>query len=42
MLVSCTFDIEEKTKLKIEKLAEENYRSLSAQLRMIVEEYLEK
>lgn len=42
MLVSCTFDIEEKTKKQIEKIAEENYRSLSAQLRMMLEEYLDK
>ena len=42
MLVSCTFDIEDKTKDKLEKMAEENYRSLAAQIRMILEEHLEK
>lgn len=41
MLESCTFDIDDKVKDKIEKIAKDNYRSLSAQIRMILEEYVE-
>lgn len=36
----CTFELEDKTKAKLEKLAEAGYRSLAAQIRMIIEEFL--
>jgi predicted transcriptional regulator len=42
MLNSYTFDIEDKMKDKLERLAVEGHRSLAAQVRMILEEYLEK
>lgn len=42
MLVSYTFEIEDKVKDKIERLADEAHRSLAGQIRLILEEYLEK
>lgn len=42
MLVSYTFDIDDKVKDKLEKIANENYRTLAAQIRMTLEESLEK
>lgn len=41
MLLSYTFEIEEETKNKLEKLAEEEHRSLAGQIRVILETYLE-
>lgn len=42
MLVSYTFEIEEKTKDKIEKLAKEESRSLASQIRIALDEYADK
>ena len=42
MLVSYTFEIEDKMKDKIERIADESHRSLAGQMRLILEEYLEK
>lgn len=42
MLVSYTFDIEDKVKEKLEGLAEEGHRTLAGQIRMVLEEWLEK
>ena len=42
MLVSFTFDVDSKIKDKIEELAVKEDRSLSAQLRVILDEYFEK
>ena len=42
MLVSYTFEIDDKCKDKIEKEAKESGRSLASQMRIILEEYLEK
>ncbi len=41
MLISYTFDIEDKTKDKLERLANDGHRTLAAQVRMVLEEYLE-
>ena len=38
----CTFKISDDTKKKIEKIAEESDRSFSAQVRVILESYIEK
>lgn len=40
--VTITFDMEEKSKERLKVVAERNYRSLSAQIRLILEDYLEK
>lgn len=42
MLNSYSFDIEDKVKDKLERMAEEGHRTLAAQIRMVLEEYLEK
>lgn len=42
MLVSYTFEIEDKTKDKIEKIAKEEGRSLASQMRIALDEYAEK
>jgi len=42
MFVSYTFEIEEKTKDKIEKLAKEEGRSIASQMRIVLDEYVEK
>ena len=42
MLNSYSFDIDDKAKDKLERLAEEGHRTLAAQIRMVLEEYLEK
>ena len=41
MLVSYTFEIEEKTKDKIEKFAKDESRSLAAQIRIALDNYAE-
>ena len=38
----CTFKLSEETKKKIEKIAEDSDRSFSAQIRVILESYIEK
>lgn len=40
MLVSYTFDVDEKVKDKIEKIAKDQKRSLAAQIRIALDEYL--
>ena len=42
MLVSFTFEIEDKVKDKLERIAKDEHRTLAAQLRLITEEWLEK
>lgn len=42
MLVSYTFELDEKTKDKIEKLAKEEGRSLASQMRILLDEAAEK
>ena len=42
MLVSYTFDIDDKVKDKVERMAADGHRTLAGQIRMIIEEYLEK
>ena len=38
----CTFSLDDKTKIKIQEIAEQEHRSLAGQIRLILEEYLEK
>ena len=40
--ITYTFDMSEKTHLKLKELAEEGHRTLAGQIRMILEEFLEK
>ena len=40
--IVCTFKIEKESQEKLKQIAEENDRSLSAQIRVILESYLEK
>lgn len=40
--IVCTFKINENSKKKLEEIAKENERSFSAQVRVILEAYLEK
>lgn len=40
--IVCTFKIEEDKQKKLKEIAVENDRSLSAQIRVILESYLEK
>ena len=42
MLVSYTFDIDDRIKDKLERQADNGHRTLAAQIRMILEEYIEK
>jgi len=42
MLVSYTFEIEDKVKDKIERIADEEHRTLAGQIRLVLEEFLEK
>lgn len=42
MLVSYTFEIEDKIKDKLEKIASEERRSLASQVRIALEEYVNK
>ena len=42
MFVSFTFDVDNKIKDKLEELALKEDRSLSAQLRVILDEYFER
>ena len=42
MLVGCSFEMENRIKEKLEKIAEEEHRTLSAQIRMILENWLEE
>ena len=42
MLVSYTFDIDDKIKDKLERMASEGHRTLAAQIRMALEEYIDK
>lgn len=41
MFVSFTFEIDPKMKEKLEEYAEEGHRTVSSQIRMILEEWLE-
>lgn len=41
MLVYTGFELEEKHKEKLEKIAIEQHRSLAGQLRLVIEEWLE-
>jgi hypothetical protein len=38
----CTFSLDEKTKKEVEQIAHSEHRSLSGQIRLIIEEWLEK
>ena len=40
-MIAYTFEMEDKVKQKLEKIAEESHRTLASQLRFILEEYLE-
>ena len=40
MLVAYTFEIEEKTKEKIERLAKDEGRSIASQVRIILDEFV--
>lgn len=42
MTTTYTFEIDEKLKDRLEKMAEEGHRTLASQIRMILEEYTEK
>lgn len=42
MFVSYTFEIEEKTKDKIERIAKQEGRSIASQMRIVLDEYVEK
>ncbi len=42
MLVSYTFEIDDKLKSKLEKIAEDEHRTLAGQIRAIFEEWLEE
>jgi len=42
MLVSFTFEIDDRVKDKLERIAKEEHRTMAAQLRMITEEWLDK
>jgi predicted transcriptional regulator len=42
MFVSYTFEIDDKIKDKIERIADEAHRSLAGQVRQILEEYIER
>lgn len=42
MLVSYTFEIDNKIKDKIEEIAVEEHRTIAAQIRLILENYLEE
>lgn len=42
MLVSYTFEIDDKTKDKIEKLAKDEGRSLASQIRIALDQYVEQ
>lgn len=42
MLVSYTFEIEDKVKDKLERIATDEHRTLASQIRMVLEEWLEK
>lgn len=39
--ITYTFDMSEKTHLKLKELAEDGHRTLAGQIRMILEDYLE-
>lgn len=41
MYVSYTFEIDEKIKDKLEKIANEEHRTLASQIRLVLERYLE-
>ena len=38
----CTFSFDDKYKIKLEEIASAEHRSLSGQIRLILEEYLDK
>lgn len=38
----CTFSLDDKTKRKLEEIADSEHRSLAGQMRLILEEWLEK
>ena len=40
--ITYTFDMDSKVHLKLKELAEDGHRTLAGQIRMILEEYLEK
>lgn len=40
--ITYTFDMDSKTHSKLKDLAEEGHRTLAGQIRLILEEYLEK
>lgn len=42
MLVSYTFDVDDKVKDKLERMAVDEHRTLAAQIRMILEDFLDK
>jgi len=42
MMVPYAFEIDEKMKAQLEELADEGHRTLPSQIRMILEEWLEK
>ena len=42
MNVSYTLDIDDKIKDKLERIADSEHRTLAGQIRLILEEYLEK
>lgn len=37
----CTFSLDDKVKRKLEEIADSEYRSLSGQIRVVIEEWLE-
>lgn len=41
-LVNITFQADTKLRDRLEELAKDNYRSMSAQIKQILEDYLEK
>lgn len=40
--IVCTFKIDEESQKKLKQIADDNERSLSAQIRVVLEAYLEK
>ena len=41
-LVSYTFEIPEKMKAQLDRIADEEHRSLAGQIRLVLEEYVDK
>ena len=38
----CTFSLDDKSKTKLQEIADSEHRSLSGQIRLVIEEFLDK